>query len=45
MCGCAEGVLIEIEEEGVKERKAVEVFLADDKEEDQGEEQDLIVWE
>ena len=43
-CGCVEGVLLKLEEEEVKEGRAVEACLAEDKE-DKGEEQDLIVWE
>ena len=39
--GCAEGILIEIEQEKVKPPAASEVCLVDD----EGEELDLILWE
>ena len=39
--GCVEGVLVEIEHEEQTERQALEVCLADD----EGAEQDLIIWE
>ena len=43
--GYVEGELIMIEEEEFKGEKAIEICLAEDKEEDKGEEQDLILWE
>ena len=37
--------MIEIEKEEARGKKALEVCLAEDKEEEKREEQDLIVWE
>nr|XP_020633580.1 tripartite motif-containing protein 10-like [Pogona vitticeps] len=42
---CVEGILIDIGEEVMTERRAMEVCLSGDQGEEKGEERDLIVWE